>query len=116
MVHADRRLDTWPLREEMTELIEKLPHGKLISFIEDEETGDYRGRVDIAKLGVPAEANVYLCGPLPFMKACVPLSWMQMYRRRISIMRSLDRISGCCARKGYFGVACAGVFRGGWVS
>ena len=68
MVHADRRMDTWPLREEMTELIEKLPHGKLISFIEDEETGDYRGRVDIAKLGVPAEANVYLCGPLPFMK------------------------------------------------
>ena len=68
VVHADRRMDTWPLREEMTALVEKLPHGKLVTFMEDKETGDYRGRVDIAKLGVPAEANVYLCGPLPFMK------------------------------------------------
>ena len=37
VVHADRRLDTWPLREEMTALVEKLPHGKLVTFMEDEE-------------------------------------------------------------------------------
>lgn len=68
VVHADRSLNTWPLREEMAELVKKLPNGRLVSFIEEEETGDYLGRVDVTKLGVPADAHVYLCGPLPFMK------------------------------------------------
>ena len=66
-VHADRRLDTWPLREELTELVNKLPNARLISFIEG-EGGDFAGRVDVSKLDVPSDANVYLCGPLPFMQ------------------------------------------------
>ena len=40
VVHADRRLDTWPLREELTELVGKLPNARLVSFIEG-EGGDY---------------------------------------------------------------------------
>ena len=67
VVHADRRLDTWPLREELVELVGKLPNARLISFIEG-EGGDYTGRVDVSKLDVPSNANVYLCGPLPFMQ------------------------------------------------
>ena len=67
VVHADRRLDTWPLREELVELVGKLPNGRLVSFIEG-EGGDYTGRVDVSKLDVPSNANVYLCGPLPFMQ------------------------------------------------
>lgn len=67
VVHADRSLDTWPLREELTELVNKLPNARLISFIEG-EGGDFAGRVDVSKLDVPANANVYLCGPLPFMQ------------------------------------------------
>ena len=67
VVHADRSLDTWPLREELTELVNKLPNARLISFIEG-EGGDYTGRVDVSKLDVPSNANVYLCGPLPFMQ------------------------------------------------
>ena len=67
VVHADRSLDTWPLREELTELVGKLPNARLISFIEG-EGGDYTGRVDVSKLDVPSNANVYLCGPLPFMQ------------------------------------------------
>lgn len=67
VVHADRSLDTWPLREELTELVNKLPNARLISFIEG-EGGDYTGRVDVSKLDVPSDANVYLCGPLPFMQ------------------------------------------------
>ena len=66
-VHADRSLDTWPLREELTELVNKLPNARLISFIEG-EGGDFAGRVDVSKLDVPSDANVYLCGPLPFMQ------------------------------------------------
>ena len=67
VVHADRSLDTWPLREEFTELVNKLPNARLISFIEG-EGGDFAGRVDVSKLDVPSDANVYLCGPLPFMQ------------------------------------------------
>lgn len=67
VVHADRSLDTWPLREELTELVNKLPNARLISFIEG-EGGDYTGRVDVSKLDVPSDANVYLCGPLLFMQ------------------------------------------------
>ena len=67
VVHADRSLDTWPLREELTELVNKLPNARLISFIEG-EGGDFAGRVDVSKLDVPSDANVYLCGPLPFME------------------------------------------------
>ena len=67
VVHADRSLDTWPLREELTELVNKLPNARLISFIEG-EGGDFAGRVDVSKLDVPSNANVYLCGPLPFMQ------------------------------------------------
>lgn len=67
VVHADRSLDTWPLREELTELVNKLPNARLISFIEG-EGGDFAGRVDVSKLDVSSDANVYLCGPLPFMQ------------------------------------------------
>ena len=67
VVHADRSLDTWPLREELTELVNKLPNARLISFIEG-EGGDFAGRVDVSKLDVLSDANVYLCGPLPFMQ------------------------------------------------
>ena len=67
VVHADRSLDAWPLREELTELVNKLPNARLISFIEG-EGGDFAGRVDVSKLDVPSDANVYLCGPLPFMQ------------------------------------------------
>ena len=67
VVHADRSLDTWPLREELTELVNKLPNARLISFIEG-EGGHFAGRVDVSKLDVPSDANVYLCGPLPFMQ------------------------------------------------
>jgi len=67
VVHSDRSLDTWPLREELTELVNKLPNARLISFIEG-EGGDFAGRVDVSKLDVPSDANVYLCGPLPFMQ------------------------------------------------
>ena len=67
VVHADRSLDTWPLREELTELVGKLPNARLVSFIEG-EGGDFTGRVDVSKLDVPTNAYVYLCGPLPFMQ------------------------------------------------
>ena len=67
VVHADRTLNTWPLREELTELVGKLPNARLVSFIEG-EGGDFTGLVDVSKLDVPTNAYVYLCGPLPFMQ------------------------------------------------
>ncbi|GGH65358.1 globin domain-containing protein [Rothia aerolata] len=67
VVHADRSADSWPLREEMSELVEKLPNAKLVSFF-SAGGGDFEGRVDVSKLSVPSNAAAYLCGPLDFMK------------------------------------------------
>lgn len=68
VVHADRSFATWPLRDEMVRYVEMLENGKLVFFSEADGEGDFEGRVDVSKLNVPANASVYLCGPLPFMQ------------------------------------------------
>lgn len=68
VVHADRSFATWPLRDEMVRYVEMLENGKLLSFAEADGEGNFEGRVDVSKLNVPANASVYLCGPLPFMQ------------------------------------------------
>ena len=63
VVHADRRLDTWPLREELVEPRRQAPNGRLVSFIEG-EGGDYTGRVGRLQAGRSLQRQrVYLCGP-----------------------------------------------------
>lgn len=68
VVHADRSFTTWPLRDEMTEYVNLIENAQLVSFVEAGGEGNFEGRVDISKLGVPAHASAYLCGPLPFMQ------------------------------------------------
>ncbi len=67
VVHSDSSLQSWPLREEMTELVAQLPKARLLSFTGDGQ-GDFQGRLDVSALEVPSNAAVYLCGPLPFMQ------------------------------------------------
>lgn len=67
VVHSDRNQASWPLREEMQELVGRLNNGKLVTFMEDGD-GDFTGLLDASQLEIPAGAAVYLCGPLPFMK------------------------------------------------
>jgi nitric oxide dioxygenase len=67
-VHGDRSNDSWPLKDDYKAAVEKLKNGKLITFLGEEGQGDFFGRVDVAKIDVPSNASVYLCGPLPFMQ------------------------------------------------
>jgi nitric oxide dioxygenase len=69
VLHADHSLDTWPLRHLHTQLVTQLPHATLENWTELPGEGDHDGFMDLTDVLIPAEAEVYLCGPLPFMKA-----------------------------------------------
>lgn len=75
VVHADRTRATHAHRREITELVDRIPGASLITYY-DELPADYPvgdgeriGRIDLQHIDVPSEANVYLCGPAPFMDA-----------------------------------------------
>ena len=68
VVHADRSPASWPLGDEMKAVVEALPNARLVTFFEEPGTGDHDGFLDVAKLDLPADANVVMCGPLPFLQ------------------------------------------------
>ncbi|WP_320781785.1 globin domain-containing protein [Streptomyces sp. CRN 30] len=73
VVHADRGPADHAHREEQRALVEALPDGRLHLFYE--ELGDgapesaSAGRADLAAVDLPEGLTVYLCGPVPFMRA-----------------------------------------------
>jgi nitric oxide dioxygenase len=72
VLHADRSPARHAHRQELKELIEALPAATLHRWYDDlgiRPTRDVlrAGRVDLALVQIPAHAQVYLCGPLPFM-------------------------------------------------
>ncbi|MET9619741.1 globin domain-containing protein [Streptomyces sp. NPDC006464] len=74
VVHADRSPAGHAHREELRRLVDALPQGALHLWYEDgdaadEAAGARTGRVDVSVLDLPAAVSVYLCGPLPFMRA-----------------------------------------------
>ncbi|GAA4600467.1 nitric oxide dioxygenase [Actinoplanes octamycinicus] len=62
-VHADRSADRHPLRAEMG-----LTGARLRSFTSQTWYEDSTGRVDVDQIPLSPEADVYLCGPVPFMQ------------------------------------------------
>jgi ferredoxin-NADP reductase len=76
-VHGARNGSEHPFREEVRELIERLPNGRLHVRYSRPEPRDAdgrdfhaEGRVDapaLRELGVPQDAEHYLCGPAPFL-------------------------------------------------
>jgi nitric oxide dioxygenase len=74
VVHADRSPARHAHRQELKELVAELPSATLHRWYEDLGTRPARdvlslGRVDVAGLDLPADAQVYLCGPLAFMES-----------------------------------------------
>lgn len=72
VVHADRTPDHHAHRQEQLDLIRTLPGARLHLWYE--EPGDRApeastGRADLTGLDLPADLTVYLCGPVPFMRA-----------------------------------------------
>ncbi|WP_040160721.1 globin domain-containing protein [Nigerium massiliense] len=68
VVHADHSPDAWPLADEMKADVDALPNATLKTFFEEPGTGDFDGFLDVTKLDIPEDANVVLCGPLPFLQ------------------------------------------------
>ena len=72
VLHADRSPARHAHRQELKELVEALPTATLHRWYEDLGVRPTRdvlqaGRVDLGTVQIPADAKVYLCGPLPFM-------------------------------------------------
>ncbi|NUR40047.1 MAG: hemin transporter [Streptomyces sp.] len=72
VLHADDSPGTHALRTETRALTERLPTADAVFWYErvgDAEPEARSGLMDLDGVDVPAGATVYLCGPLPFMRA-----------------------------------------------
>ncbi|WP_318200110.1 hypothetical protein [Streptomyces sp. SCL15-4] len=72
VLHADRTPAGHALRAEVRRLVEQLPDARAEFWYEQGasgEPGSRTGLMDLDGLALPADADVYLCGPLPFMRA-----------------------------------------------
>ncbi|WP_329331852.1 FAD-binding oxidoreductase [Streptomyces sp. NBC_00663] len=72
VLHADDSPGTHALRTETRTLTELLPRADAVFWYERSgiaEPGARSGLMDLDGVDVPADATVYLCGPLPFMRA-----------------------------------------------
>lgn len=71
-LHADTSPEEHALRAETRELIAQLPHADATFWYErpgPAEPDARTGLMDLDGVAVPTDATVYLCGPLPFMRA-----------------------------------------------
>ncbi|GLX50895.1 hemin transporter [Streptomyces hygroscopicus subsp. hygroscopicus] len=72
VLHADRTPADHALRADTRRVVEQLPAAKAEFWYEQdatEEPGSHLGLMDVEGLDLPADADVYLCGSLPFMRA-----------------------------------------------
>lgn len=74
VMHADRSPAQHAHRQELKEIVATLPGATLHRWYEDLGVRPTRdvlraGRVDLGAVEMPADAQVYLCGPLPFMES-----------------------------------------------
>ena len=74
VLHADRSPARHAHRQELKDLVGALPAATLHRWYEDLGARPTRdalraGRVDLGAIEIPAHAQVYLCGPLPFMES-----------------------------------------------
>ncbi|WP_329296901.1 globin domain-containing protein [Streptomyces pseudovenezuelae] len=72
VLHADGSPDEHALRTETRELTGRLPRARSVFWYDRPGAAEPDARVglmDLDGLDVPVDATVYLCGPLPFMRA-----------------------------------------------
>ncbi|MCX2730510.1 hypothetical protein OOZ19_09675 [Saccharopolyspora sp. NFXS83] len=72
-MHADRSERTHARRAEFDQFVAKLPDATAHVWYEEpegaEHPGDRTGLVDLGTVDIPDGTTVYLCGPLPFLRA-----------------------------------------------
>ncbi|MEU2040743.1 globin domain-containing protein [Nocardia niwae] len=68
VVHADRAPRTHPLRDRLLRLTARLEQADVEIWYEEQTPGARHGRADLAALDLPADADVYVCGPSGFLR------------------------------------------------
>jgi nitric oxide dioxygenase len=68
VLHAESSMESWALRGQMTDDVERLASADLEVWLEQPESGTREGFMSLREVDLPADASLYLCGPLPFMK------------------------------------------------
>ncbi|MDX2760249.1 FAD-binding oxidoreductase [Streptomyces sp. ME08-AFT2] len=72
VLHADCSPADHALLADTRRLVSELPHARAQFWYEEDAAGEAGARVglmDLADVDLPADADVYLCGSLPFMRA-----------------------------------------------
>ncbi|GAA4912860.1 globin domain-containing protein [Streptomonospora salina] len=69
LLHADRSPGTHALRADTEEALGRLPRADSAVWYEHDAAGAHRqGRMDLSEVALPEAPEVYMCGPLPFMR------------------------------------------------
>ncbi|GAA1751046.1 globin domain-containing protein [Kocuria aegyptia] len=73
LLHADASPETFALRAQVTQDLDQLLDGSLAVWFENPSStpvpGEHTGLMNVDAVELPADAQYYLCGPLPFMQA-----------------------------------------------
>lgn len=69
VLHAEKNLEAWALRDQMTHDVDAIDSANLQLWLEEPAEGHNKGFMTLQGLDLPANASMYVCGPLPFMKA-----------------------------------------------
>jgi nitric oxide dioxygenase len=68
VLHAESSVERWALRDQMRRDVEVLDAAELELWLETPADGARDGFMNLDDVTLPADASVYLCGPLPFMR------------------------------------------------
>ena len=76
VLHAERSYEAWALSDQMLRDVEKIDGATLQVWLEQPEAepataragAPREGFMTLAEVDLPEDANLYLCGPLPFMQ------------------------------------------------
>lgn len=74
VLHADRSPSHHAHRAELAELVGRIPSARLHRWYEDlgsrgEAPAVHSGRADVSQVDIARDTTVYMCGPMPFMRA-----------------------------------------------
>ncbi|MEU6795322.1 globin domain-containing protein [Nonomuraea wenchangensis] len=69
LLHADRDVRSHPLRADMARLAAEVGAEQVLWYERDAPEGARTGLMDLDGVAIPEGAEVYMCGPVPFMRA-----------------------------------------------
>lgn len=69
VLHADRSGADWALQAQIAADIAALESATLRTWMEEPEEGAHSGYMSLDGVDLPADAELYICGPQPFMKS-----------------------------------------------